>query len=100
MNLINNLRSSWAKDLSAPWYIRKFLMSESTKLRDCFCDLNFVSKTGGTTGLESEMKIRSVTLEYLGLHIRCRDNILTPAPPSALYVGLYRNLWDVFSGPM
>jgi hypothetical protein len=32
-------------------------MSESTKLRVCFCYMNFVAKTGGATPLESEMKL-------------------------------------------
>jgi hypothetical protein len=61
----------------------------------------FWRKQEGLQNYKAKLNLRSVTLkEYLGLYICCRDNILIPAPPVALYVGLHRNLWDVFSGPM
>jgi hypothetical protein len=62
-----------------------FFMSQSTKTEGLLLLLEILwRKTGGTTALESEMKLRSVTLQYIGLYIRCRHNILTPAPAGSV----------------
>jgi hypothetical protein len=58
----------------------------------------FIPQVGNhwTAALESEVKLMSVTLQYLGLYIRCRDNILIPAPPVLLlYEPEQKLMWSL-----